>query len=130
MPRIEFLIRRITAAVLAFFLTNSFWLIGCQDALTAPIIVAGTDNANVPDCCKHGICPHHAPQHQNKETNGCPCMSSRDAVTMTAFMLAPAIAPMAVAVLPVTSPVDSPWLQSSPIPITPDLLLFTPPPRA
>jgi hypothetical protein len=113
-------------------LTNTFWIVNCHDVLSSLAISASAaDDANLPDCCKHGICPHHAAQHQNKSNNkDCDCRSSQEPGTMAAFMLAPAIAPMAVAVLPVPAPAASPSVQSNPIPATPDLLIFTPPPRA
>jgi hypothetical protein len=44
----------LTTAVLA----NSAWIIRCPFSATAQ------EESNVPDCCRNGMCPHHAAEHK------------------------------------------------------------------
>jgi len=56
-------------------LANSVWIIRC------PLNASSEDQSGVPDCCKHGMCPHHAAEHKQ-----CQCDLFSDTTALMSVM--------------------------------------------
>jgi len=50
-----------TAMLMTAVLANCVWLIRC------PLSSSAEEQSDVPDCCKNGICPHHAAERKQCE---------------------------------------------------------------
>ena len=108
------------AMLLTAVLANSLWIIRC------PLGSSAQDQADVPDCCKNGMCPHHAAERKQ-----CQCdLFSDTAALMSVVSSMPAAffpsiaAPVILA--PAGAAVDA---QSIRLP-QPILIPSTPPPKA
>ena len=126
----------ITIGIVAALLLNSVWFVPCEVSPTATISTADTDET-VPDCCKHGLCPHHAAEqhramtHSQSQNQDCICKLSAPEsatvivqTTMIAELSAPEVRSLS---LPSAGASHIPTLSSAP---SPDLFSWTPPPRA
>jgi hypothetical protein len=108
------------AMLMTAVLANSVWIMRC------PLSASAGEQSGVPDCCKNGMCPHHAAEHQH-----CQCdLFSDTAASMNAASIMPAtfFPPVATAIVlpPAGAAMDATSIRL-PEPI---LIPSTPPPKA
>jgi hypothetical protein len=110
----------VSALLMAAVLTNSGWMMRC------PLSAAAEDHSGLPDCCKDGMCPHHAAEHRQ-----CLCdLFSDTAASMQIASMMPATLFAPVAIPVILSPVG-PVREAILIqPLQPILIPSTPPPKA
>ena len=122
-----------TIAVIVATLANGQWFIHCKPQAETAV----TSTEELPDCCRDGICPHHAAEHkappkpQKNDSDDCICgIASSDPINLVTLTPVAAIvseaARVATDLLPAGVACDPliPTLHSA------DLLVPNPPPWA
>src|SRR5262249_23712282 len=76
-----------TIAVMAATLANGQWFFHCKPAVETAV----NSTEEVPECCRQGLCPHHAAEHkappkpQKNDKDDCICgIASSDPITLVA----------------------------------------------
>jgi len=126
--------RLIALLLMIPLLLNMLPLVPCSP----PNVGAGISDredalSEVPDCCKHGMCPMHVQQKSELGVTGdekCRCaISSRDSVMLTGVVQAPAILNgdgIGIELIALAAAERTPVQR----PLCPDLPLDPPPPRS
>jgi len=108
------------AILITGVLSNSVWIIRC------PLSTSADEQSGVPDCCKNGMCPHHAAERKQCQ---CDLFSDTAALMHVASAMPAAFFPSIVTPIvlaPAGAAIDAMLIQA-PQPI---LIPSTPPPRA
>src|SRR5262249_55536717 len=83
--------------LLIALLSNSAWIIGCRagSLQNASMDMTGdmSGGTDVPDCCRHGICPYHRehPHAPSPSDSDCTCHISSDATMIVGMSRGPAV---------------------------------------
>ena len=122
----------VTMTIALALMANGPWLVSCK-APASSTVSAGDD---VPDCCRHGLCPHHAKaQHvansQKNAADDCICkLTAPDSVTIVALTNVVSTMPATEMALGTLNSVGAVFTDALHDPALPDLSPLTPPPRA
>ena len=122
----------VTFSLLIALMANCAWIIGCQSGSAQNPVASETDDSNVPDCCRNGICPYHRehPPQPSPSHSDCICHLSADSILMVSTAQIPAVHSYAALGVTTFSPTESGLASFSPRSISLALPVLTPPPRS
>jgi hypothetical protein len=107
------------AVLLTAVLADSVWILRC------PLSPSEQEESGVPDCCKNGMCPHHAAE---KKQCQCDLLSDTAAMSLVSMMPATFFPSMVTAIVLAPSGVTVDATSTrGPQPV---LIPSTPPPKA
>ena len=119
-------------SILVGLLSNSALPVVCSGETVPDSSMSGMDDMNVPDCCRNGICPYHRahPPAPRTPESDCTCHMSSGATLMVGTGQTPAIyceADFGVVRLQIEGSIADAGITRL---LSPEIPIFTPPPRS